>query len=450
MENKRPSVYEECRQKGISRRDFLKFCTTMAALMGLEASGVAQVVNALETKPRLPIIWLHLQECTCCTESFIRAAHPIVATLLLDKISLDYTETLMAAAGEQAEAAKEETMKKYYGNYLLMIEGSLPTKDEAYCCVGGKSALQITEEAAAGAKAIIAWGNCASAGCVQAANPNPTGAKGIHKVIKGKPIINVQGCPPIADVMAGVIIYMLTFDRMPQLDGLGRPKMFYSRRVHDTCYRRANFDAGLFVESFDDENAKHGYCLYKVGCKGPSTYNSCGIIKWNEGTSYPIQSGHPCLGCSEENFWDNSPFYKRMPDIHGFGIEATADQIGLKRTYSQKQEELQSRIFSELMDQLARFMETPAYETLLKEQIRKARDFAQGEEIHIYIDPADQEKQNLLSMETGCDIRVSQYPFSGGTRAVIASKNILIDNSFETKLKEAGENFQFILGGSRS
>ena len=143
MENKRPSVYEECRQKGISRRDFLKFCTTMAALMGLEASGVAQVVNALETKPRLPIIWLHLQECTCCTESFIRAAHPIVATLLLDKISLDYTETLMAAAGEQAEAAKEETMKKYYGNYLLMIEGSLPTKDEAYCCVGGKSALQI-------------------------------------------------------------------------------------------------------------------------------------------------------------------------------------------------------------------------------------------------------------------------------------------------------------------
>lgn len=220
-------------------------------------------------------------------------------------------------------------MKKYYGNYLLMIEGSLPTKDEAYCCVGGKSALQITEEAAAGAKAIIAWGNCASAGCVQAANPNPTGAKGIHKVIKGKPIINVQGCPPIADVMAGVIIYMLTFERMPQLDGLGRPKMFYSRRVHDTCYRRANFDAGLFVESFDDENAKHGYCLYKVGCKGPSTYNSCGIIKWNEGTSYPIQSGHPCLGCSEENFWDNSPFYKRMPDIHGFGIEATADQIGL-------------------------------------------------------------------------------------------------------------------------
>ena len=191
MENKRPSVYEECRQKGISRRDFLKFCTTMAALMGLEASGVAQVVNALETKPRLPIIWLHLQECTCCTES-LSVPPTRSRDLVVRQDSLDYTETLMAAAGEQAEAAKGRDHEKYYGNYLLMIEGSLPTKDEAYCCVGGKSALQITEEAAAGAKAIIAWGNCASAGCVQAANPNPTGAKGIHKVIKGKPIINVQ------------------------------------------------------------------------------------------------------------------------------------------------------------------------------------------------------------------------------------------------------------------
>lgn len=329
MENKRPTVYEECLRKGISRRDFLKFCTTLAAWMGLESSGAAQIARALETKSRLPVIWLHLQECTCCSESFIRTAHPVVAALLLDKISLDYTETLMAASGEQAEAAKEETMRKYAGEYLLMVEGSVPTGDEAYCCVGGKSALQITQEAARNAKAVIAWGNCACAGCVQAANPNPTGARALHKVIKGKPIINVQGCPPIAEVMAGVIVHILTFGTMPQLDGLGRPKMFYSRRVHDTCYRRANFDAGLFVESFDDENARHGYCLYKVGCKGPSTYNACGIIKWNEGTSYPVQSGHPCLGCSEEGFWDNSPFYKRMPDVHGFGIEATADRIGM-------------------------------------------------------------------------------------------------------------------------
>jgi hydrogenase small subunit len=164
---------------------------------------------------------------------------------------------------------------------------------------------------------------------VQAANPNPTRATPIHSIITDKPIVNVQGCPPIAEVMAGVLVHLLAFDRIPELDQLGRPKAFYSRRVHDTCYRRPNYDAGLFVESFDDENAKKGYCLYKVGCRGPSTYNSCGVIRWNNGTSYPIQSGHPCIGCSEANFWDNGPFYQRLTNFPGFGIESTADKIGL-------------------------------------------------------------------------------------------------------------------------
>jgi hydrogenase small subunit len=220
-------------------------------------------------------------------------------------------------------------MEEYHGQYLMLVEGSIPTADEAFCCIGGRSALSIVKEAAEGAKAIIAWGNCASAGCVQAANPNPTGAQPVHKVIKGKPIINVQGCPPIAEVMAGVIVHLLTFESIPQLDGLGRPKAFYSRRVHDTCYRRPNYDAGLFVESWDDENAKKGYCLYKMGCKGPNTYNACGVMRWNNGVSFPIQSGHPCIGCSEAKFWDNGPFYQHLASFPGFGIEGTADKIGV-------------------------------------------------------------------------------------------------------------------------
>lgn len=326
---KKPTIYEEVRSAGHSRRDFLKFCGTMAAMLGLEASGVAQIARALETKSRIPVLWMHFQECTCCSESFIRSSHPIVADIVLDKISLDYTETLMAAAGHQAEKSLHDTMKNYFGEYLLLVEGSIPVGDEAYCCIGGRSAKDILLEVAEGAKAVVAWGNCASAGCVQAADPNPTGAKPVHKILKNKPIINVQGCPPIAEVMAGVIVHLLTFDRIPQLDGLGRPKAFYSRRVHDTCYRRPNYDAGLFVQSFDDENAKRGYCLYKMGCRGPVTYNSCGVIKWNNGVSFPIQSGHPCIGCSEANFWDNGPFYKHLQSFPGFGIETTADDIGL-------------------------------------------------------------------------------------------------------------------------
>jgi len=324
------TYWEEMKRQGYSRRDFLKFAAWISAFIGIESSGVGKVVRAMETKTRIPVVWFHFQECTCCSESFIRSSHPIVADVVLDKISLDYTETLQAAAGKQAEEALHSTMKKYKGEYLMMVEGSVPTDDGGvYCCIGGRTALDIVKEAAEGAKAIVAWGSCASNGCIQSSRPNPTGATPIHKIISGKPIINVPGCPPIAEVMAGTIVHILTFDRIPQLDGLGRPKAFYSRRVHDTCYRRPNYDAGLFVNSFDDENAKRGYCLYKMGCRGPMTYNSCGVIRWNNGVSYPIQSGHGCIGCSEAHFWDNGTFYQRLASFPGFGIETTADDIGL-------------------------------------------------------------------------------------------------------------------------
>jgi len=327
-EVKQVTYYDSIIKEGYSRRDFMKFATFITAYMGLETSMVGQVAKALETTYRIPVIWEHFQECTCCSESFIRSDHPIVADIILDKISLDYTLTLMAASGHQAEAAKKATMDKYKGEYILCVEGSVPVADDGYCCIAGRSAKDVLMESAEGAKAIIAWGSCASNGCVQAAYPNPTEATPIHKLIKNKPIIRVPGCPPIGEVMAGVIVHLVAFGRLPELDGLGRPKAFYSKRVHDSCYRRPYYDAGLFVDSFDDANAKKGYCLYKVGCKGPMTYNACGTIKWNNGVSYPIQSGHGCFGCSEENFWDNGPIYERLTGLHGFGIESSADTIG--------------------------------------------------------------------------------------------------------------------------
>jgi len=330
VQKSRPTIWEHAQSRGVSRRDFLSACAWMTAMLGLPATAIPEITKALESKPRLPVIWFHFQECTCCSESFIRSSHPAVADIILDKISLDYTETLQAAAGQQAEEALHETMTKYKGQYLMLVEGSIPLADDGVCCcIGGRTAQDIVQEAAAGAKAVIAWGSCACNGCVQAAKPNPTKATPLHKIISGVPIIKVPGCPPIAEVMTGTIVHLLAFDRIPQLDGLGRPKAFYSRRVHDTCYRRPNYDAGLFVNSFDDENAKRGYCLYKVGCRGPVTYNACGVMRWNGGVSFPIQSGHGCIGCSEANFWDNGPFYHHLPSFPGFGIETTADNIGL-------------------------------------------------------------------------------------------------------------------------
>jgi hydrogenase small subunit len=129
--------------------------------------------------------------------------------------------------------------------------------------------------------------------------------------------------------MTGVISYILTFDQLPELDRQGRPKMFYSQRIHDKCYRRGHFDAGEFVEAWDDEGARQGYCLYKMGCKGPTTYNACSTVRWNNGVSFPIQSGHGCIGCSEDGFWDKGPFYERLSHINHFGVESNADKVGM-------------------------------------------------------------------------------------------------------------------------
>ncbi len=323
------TFYEVMRRQGITRRSFLKYCSLTAAALGLGPTFVPQIANAMETKPRTPVLWLHGLECTCCSESFIRSAHPLVKDVVLSMISLDYDDTLMASAGHQAEAILEETIQKYKGEYILAVEGNPPlNEDGMFCIIGGKPFLDQLKHAAKDAKAIIAWGSCASWGCVQAARPNPTQAVPIHKVIKDKPIIKVPGCPPIAEVMTGVITYMLTFGKVPELDRQGRPKMFYGQRIHDKCYRRPHFDAGQFVEQWDDEGARKGYCLYKVGCKGPTSYNACSTIRWNEGVSFPIQAGHGCIGCSEDGFWDKGSFYDRLTNIPQFGIEKNADEIG--------------------------------------------------------------------------------------------------------------------------
>ncbi len=326
---KQKTYYESIIEKGYSRRDFIKFATYMTAFMGFESSMVGQVVKAMETKKRIPVIWEHFQECTGCSESFIRSDHPILADLILDKINLDYTDTLMAAAGHQAEKVKQQSMKENYGNYVLIVEGAVPTKDDGvYCAIAGRTALEIIKESAAGAAAILTFGSCSSWGGVQAASPNPTGAVPIDAIIKDKPIIKVPGCPPISEVMVGVVMHYVVFGTLPELDSLGRPKQFYGKRVHDSCYRRAYFDAGLFAESYGSEEAKKGYCLYKLGCRGPLTYNSCGTMGWNNGVSFPIKSGNPCIGCSENHFWDNGPFNERVENIPGLGIEATANTIG--------------------------------------------------------------------------------------------------------------------------
>jgi hydrogenase small subunit len=233
--------------------------------------------------------------------------------MIFDMISLDYQETLMAAAGHQAEEARLSAMKDNAGKYLLIVDGSIPLGlDGAYSCIGGRSNVDMLKEAAEGAAAVIAVGSCASFGGIPKANPNPTGAVSVSDIVKDKPIVNIPGCPPIPVVMTGVLAHYLTFGSLPELDDKGRPKAFFGETIHDRCYRRPFYDQGKFAKTFDDEGARQGWCLFELGCKGPVTHNACATAKWNGGTSWPVESGHGCLGCSEPDFWDAGGFYRPL------------------------------------------------------------------------------------------------------------------------------------------
>ncbi len=321
---------EHLDRRGVSRREFLKFCSELAVVLGVGQALTPQIAKALQQVRRPSVIWLQLQECTGCVESVLRTSDPTIGDLVLDLVSLDYQHTLMAGAGEAVESAKQAAMEENFGSYILLVTGSVPLEEDGiYLTIGGRTGREILEEAAEGAAAVIAIGACAHFGSVQAARPNPTGAVGVSEIIRDKPVVNIAGCPPIADVVTATVAHFLTFNRLPELDGQGRPMFAYGARIHDQCTRRAHFDAGQYVQEFDDEGARKAWCLYEVGCKGPACFSPCPIFQWNGHTDWPIGAGHPCLGCTERDFWDTmTPFYERLPNVAGFGVERSADLIG--------------------------------------------------------------------------------------------------------------------------
>lgn len=301
---------ERLARQGISRRDFLKFCAAVAASMGM-APAFADDVAAALTGRRPNVVYLHTAECTGCSEALLRMYKPFIDGLILDTISLDYQETIMAAAGQAAEEALEEAVNSPQG-FICMIEGAIPTgMDGKYGYVGGKTMYDICRHILPKSKLNIAIGTCACYGGIQAAKPNPTGAKSVSEAFKdlGISTVNIAGCPPNPINMVGTLVAYLNNIQI-DLDDLGRPLMFYRQTVHDNCERRPHFDAGEFAPSFNSEEARKGWCLYDLGCKGPVTYNNCPVVLFNE-TNWPVGAGSPCIGCSEPHFWDDmTPFYK--------------------------------------------------------------------------------------------------------------------------------------------
>jgi NiFe hydrogenase small subunit HydA len=320
--------------RGIKRRDFLKYCGATAALLGLSELHAPKIAAALEkASKRPPVIWLNFASDTGCTEAFIKATYPSPAQVILDILSVDYNETIMAAAGKQVEEILAASRKA--GGYILIIEGGIPTK-KGHGMIGGQEMLEVFKEMAKPAIAVLAIGSCATDGGIPAAKPNPsqiigTGAA-MDKLGIKKPLVNLDLCPVNPEYLVGVVVNYLLLGKLPELDSLGRPKMFYGQTIHDNCERRAHFDAGRFVEKFGSQEEALNYCLYKMGCKGPMTYSACPKIQYNNRVSWCIKAGGPCIGCAERGWTDKfAGFYEPLPGVKipGLGgVEAGADKLG--------------------------------------------------------------------------------------------------------------------------
>ncbi|WP_148210217.1 hydrogenase small subunit [Candidatus Korobacter versatilis] len=314
--SKKPTIEEHLKATGVTRRSFVQLCGMLMAAapigLSLTSKASAQEVAKVVGKAKRPsVIWLHFQDCTGCTETLLRTSAPDVAHLILDVISLDYHETLMAASGAQAEAALQSAIADNAGKFVLVVEGAIPARDDGnYMLLNGKPAIQVIKETAAKAAAVIAMGSCASWGGVPSADPNPTGAIGVDSVISGKPIVNLPGCPPNPYNLLATVLEYVVMGKLPALDEYGRPKFAYERVIHENCPRRAHFDAGRFAATFGDEGHRKGWCLYKLGCKGPVTHAACSTRHFCEVPGvWPIGLGVPCVGCTEKSvIWQMGTF----------------------------------------------------------------------------------------------------------------------------------------------
>jgi hydrogenase small subunit len=322
------SVAEILARRGVSRRDFLKFCALMTGTLALPATFTSQIARALGAAKRPPVVWLEMQDCAGCTESLLRASQPTVGQLVLDVLSLNYHETIMAPSGHQAEKSLMDTLAA--GGYITVVEGAIPTGEESvYCCIGGRSGEDILKEVGGGATAVITVGACAFYGGWPATSPNPTGAKGVRDVLSGVPVINLPGCPPNVDNITATIVHYLTFGELPEVDDLGRPLFGYGDLIHNNCERRGHFDAGEFVQEWGDKGHREGWCLYQMGCKGPVASHNCPAIRWNEGSGWPVGAGHGCIACAGPDFWERAayetvPIFDVTPPSSYPAVEAAA------------------------------------------------------------------------------------------------------------------------------
>ncbi|MCK7511230.1 MAG: hydrogenase small subunit [Desulfobacterales bacterium] len=317
MDKEERAFYEKLEGKGVSRRDFMKFCTFLTATMGLSSSFVPKVAEVFaQPAQRPPVIWLAFGRMHGVHRGARSGSmYPWIDQLVLEVLDIDYHETIMAAGRPpgRRERCTTRSRSTRASSSAWSRAPSPPSSTARYGKVGGKTFLQIAKEVCTqGRPASSASAAAPPTATSPRPSPTPAATRASERSSDIK-TVNIAGCPPNPINFVGTVVNYLLLGKLPALDNLGRPLFAYGQTIHDNCPRRGHFENEEFVTEFGSEEARLGYCLYKVGCRGPETYNNCGIVKFNDGTSWPVQAGHPCIGCSQPDFWDKfTPFYQEL------------------------------------------------------------------------------------------------------------------------------------------
>ena len=332
-------LYDYLALRGVTRRDFMKFCGSVAALLGLSETYAPTIAQAVESSAGglTPAIWMGFGLCTGCTESIAQVDTPDVATIVLDLLSMNYNETLMAVSGDAAEESRAATIDA--GGYLLICEGAVMKGEDGNTFrLAGRTGLEALEEAAQGADAVVSVGSCAvDGGWVQSDPWSKDHATGVLEYLGevgiDTPVVNLPTCPVNPEWVVAIIVDVLLLGKLEDgsildtLDEFNRPGFIFCQTIHDNCPRRGHFENNEFVEEFGSAEEAEGFCLYKMGCKGPTTKTNCPIVRWNRRASWCVESGSPCIGCGSLNWVDNNaPFLSRMADV---GAKFDPETVGM-------------------------------------------------------------------------------------------------------------------------
>lgn len=323
-------LYAALMRRGMSRRAFLGFSAAMAGALALPLSFAPHIARAVEASRRLPVIWVRGQACGGNTEALLRSADPSAVSMFLDVLDIQYHESLLAVAGGDAQLALTSAMDRYPDGYIAMIEGAVPDgASGAYSLIGGRPAAEVVRDVAAGAMATVAVGSCASDGGAPSAGANTTRARGVRDLVPAGRYVALPGCPVNPVNLAAVIVHYLALGTLPPADLGGRPLFAYGNLIHNQCERRPHFEFGEFATEWGDEGAQKGWCLYKLGCKGPETMGNCPTVRYGQKTSWNVRAGHGCIGCMSPGFWDQmGSAYRRLPSPVPFLPNVTADMVG--------------------------------------------------------------------------------------------------------------------------